>query len=187
MPPVDAVRLGATLSIAKAAAKPRPMPRAPPIRPVTIASPITWRTTRREVQPSALRVPNSRTRRPTADMVNSAATANAAISTAIESHRPRLLAREAAEEIEPVTDLARSAEVVTVAVESAFLIAARRVLPAHLVGGADAELLHPPVHAGRSGQRAARPHPRQGVRGDASADAQLLRVQAEPEPRDAVP
>jgi len=37
----------------------------------------------------------------------------------MDSHLPRLLASEAAEEIEPVTELARSAEVVTVAVVSA--------------------------------------------------------------------
>src|SRR5258708_36587609 len=100
------------------------MPSAPPSSPVTMASPMTWRTTRREVQPSALSVPNSRTRRPTADMVNSAATANAAISTRIDSHLPRLLARDAAEAIEPVTDLARSAEGAPGAGGPAFLIAA---------------------------------------------------------------
>ena len=49
--------------------------------------------------------------------------ANAAASTAIDSHLPRLFASEAVEDSEPVTDLARSAAVVTVAEVSAALIA----------------------------------------------------------------
>ena len=66
-------------------------------------------------QPSALSVPNSRTRRPTAAMVSRLAMANAAIRTAIASHRPSSLARLAVLDSEPVTALARLEEVLTVA------------------------------------------------------------------------
>ena len=63
-------------------------------------------------------MPNSRTRRDTADMVSKLASRNAAISTATASHLPRLLARLEALDSEPVTSLARELEVVTVALGS---------------------------------------------------------------------
>ena len=68
-------------------------------------------------QPSALSVPNSRTRRDTADDVSSAATRNAAASTAMDSHLPTLVARLEAVDSEPDTVEARSADVVTVVPE----------------------------------------------------------------------
>ena len=74
-----------------------------------------WRMIRRLLQPMALSVPNSRTRRETADMVRMLARTNAAASTATASHLPRLLARLDALDSDPVTWLARSLEVVTVA------------------------------------------------------------------------
>jgi hypothetical protein len=70
-----------------------------------------------------LSVPNSRTRRPTAAAVNRAASANAAASTAIASHLPRLFASEAAPAREPDTESARLAEEVTVAPGIAFWMA----------------------------------------------------------------
>ena len=86
--------------------------------PMTIDSPITWRTIRQLGQPNALSVPNSRTRRVTAAMVSRLASRNAATSTAIASHLPRLLARLAALASDPVTSLARLLDVVTVALGS---------------------------------------------------------------------
>src|SRR5580704_19157778 len=83
--------------------------------PIATDSPITWPTTRRDFQPSALSVPNSRTRRDTADMVSKLASRNAAMSTAIASHLPRLLARLDALDSDPVSWLARSLEFVIVA------------------------------------------------------------------------
>ena len=83
---------------------------------------MTWPMTRRLRQPRAFSVPNSLTRRDTAAIVSRLATANAATSTAIASHLPRLLARLEALAREPVTWLARSPEVVTVAVGSWLLI-----------------------------------------------------------------
>ena len=82
--------------------------------PIAIDSPITWKTTRRLFQPSALSVPNSRIRRDTADMVSRMASRNAAMRTAIASHLPRLLASDAALEMEPVTWLAKVSWSVTV-------------------------------------------------------------------------
>jgi hypothetical protein len=52
-----------------------------------------WRMVRRLRQPIALSVPNSRTRRETADTVRMLASPNAAVRTATASHLPRLLAR----------------------------------------------------------------------------------------------
>ena len=77
-------------------------------------SPMTCRTIRRLRQPRAFSVPNSRTRRDTAAIVSRLATRNAAISTMIASHLPRLLARLEVLASEPVTSLARSLELVTV-------------------------------------------------------------------------
>ncbi len=91
------------------------MPSAPPRRPVTTASPTTWPVTRRERQPSALRVPNSRTRRATADEVSRPATRNAAARTTTDSHRPTVTASPEAVDRDPDTVSARSSEVVTVA------------------------------------------------------------------------
>lgn len=90
-------------------------------------SPTTCRVTRRLGQPSAFRVPNSRTRRDTAEEVSSAATRNAATRTAIDSHLPTLVARLEAVEREPETVSARSAEVVTVVPEMFFVIVALTV------------------------------------------------------------
>src|SRR5690242_9379377 len=98
------------------------MPRAPPIRPLTMDSPTTCRVTLRLGQPSAFRVPNSRTRRETAEEVSSAATRKAAARTAIDSHLPTLVARLEAVDSEPETVEARSAEVVTVVPEMFFWI-----------------------------------------------------------------
>lgn len=69
-------------------------------------------------------MPNSRTRRETADEVSSPATRNAATSTAIDSHLPTLEARSEAVDSEPETVLARSAEVVTVVPSMFFWMAA---------------------------------------------------------------
>lgn len=88
-----------------------------------MASPTTWRVTRPDVQPRALSVPNSRTRRETAAEVSSPATRDAATSTAMDSHLPTLVAREEAVDSEPETVSARSAEVVTVVPETFFRIA----------------------------------------------------------------
>ena len=66
-------------------------------------------------QPSAFSVPNSRTRRDTAATVSRLATATAAASTRTDSQRPRSPASRAVLASEPVTSLARLAEVVTVA------------------------------------------------------------------------
>ena len=90
--------------------------------PWTRASPITCPTTRRLRHPSALSVPNSRIRRPTADKVRRLATAKATTSATIESHAPRWPARLEALDSDPVTCDARSFAVVTVAFGSACLI-----------------------------------------------------------------
>src|SRR6266581_5088083 len=103
-------------------------PAAPPATPMTSASPMIWRMIRRLVQPIALRVPNSRTRRETADIVRMLASPNAAASTATASHLPRLLARVEALDSDPVTSLARLLEVVTVAVGRAREIALETAL-----------------------------------------------------------
>src|SRR5258708_27849429 len=89
------------------------------MRPMTSASPMIWRRMRRLRHPIALRVPNSRTRRETAEMVRMLAIPNAAARTAAASHLPRLLARLDALESDPVTWLARLPELVTVAFGSA--------------------------------------------------------------------
>ena len=67
-------------------------------------------------------MPNSRTRLATAAIVSSTATANAAISTRIDSHLPRSLASLAAEVSEPVTWFARLLGVVICAVGSSLAI-----------------------------------------------------------------
>ena len=54
----------------------------PPATPITIDSPITWLITRRLRQPSALSVPNSRTRRATADIVSKLASRSPELSSA---------------------------------------------------------------------------------------------------------
>ena len=105
-----------------APAKPRPTPIPAPSTPRTNDSPITWAMIRRPRQPSAFSVPNSRTRRDTASIVSSTATANAAISTRTDSHLPRSLASFAADDTEPVTSLARLLGVVIVAPGSTLAI-----------------------------------------------------------------
>ena len=90
--------------------------------PMAIDSPSTWPTTRRDRQPSAFSVPNSRMRRETADRVSRLASRNAAMRTAIASHLPRLLTSEAALESEPVTSLARLSSSVTVEPGTVFLM-----------------------------------------------------------------
>ena len=76
---------------------------------------MTWAMIHRPRQPSALSVPNSRTRRATAAMVSSTATANAAMSTRTDSHLTRSSVSRAAAVTEPLTWLARLLGVVTVA------------------------------------------------------------------------
>ena len=73
------------------------------------------------LQPIALRVPNSRVRRVTPEMVKRMAMRNAAASTMTESHVPRLAIRSPAVPRDPETLEARSAWVLTVAVGSALL------------------------------------------------------------------
>ena len=77
---------------------------------------------RRLLQPSALSVPNSRTRRDTADTVSRLATRKAATSAATASHVPRRSARLEALDSDPLTCSARSSEVVTVALGMTVLI-----------------------------------------------------------------
>jgi hypothetical protein len=62
----------------------------PPAIPMATDSPITWPTTRRDFQPSAFSVPNSRTRRVTADIVSvtSADAAVTVITSPMPSARP---------------------------------------------------------------------------------------------------
>src|SRR6202034_915045 len=120
--PTDADRAGATAETIAAPANPSATPARPPMTPTVTDSPITWPITRRLRQPSAFSVPNSRTRRDTADIVSRLASRNAAISTAIASHLPRLFARLDALDRDPVTSLARSADVVTVDPGTAFWI-----------------------------------------------------------------
>ena len=86
------------------------------------------RMIRRLRHPIALSVPNSRTRRETAETVRMLAIPNAAARTATASHLPRLLARLDALDSDPVTWLARSLEVVTVALGSAPEISFETVL-----------------------------------------------------------
>src|SRR6266536_3064275 len=76
---------------------------------------MTWAMIRVLRQPNALSVPNSRTRRVTAATVSRLATATAVASTRTDSQRPRSSASFAVLDREPVTWLARLAEVVTVA------------------------------------------------------------------------
>src|SRR6202034_1318962 len=125
---VVAVSGGARACTSAAPPKPSATPAAPPIRPMASASPMIWLRIRRLRQPRALSVPNSRTRRDTADTVSRLARPNAAASTATASHLPRLLARLEALDSDPVTSLARSLDVVTVAVGSAFEISADAAL-----------------------------------------------------------
>src|ERR1700730_6201393 len=113
--PTDAHRGGASRETREAPANPSATPTAPPRMPIAMASPMTWPTIRLLRQPSALSVPNSLTRRETAAIVSRLASRNAATRTATASHLPRLLARLDALAREPVTSLARSLEVVTVA------------------------------------------------------------------------
>ena len=113
--PAVAVSGGASRDTSAAPAKPSTIPPSPPMMPVVTDSPSTWPTIRLLRQPSALSVPNSRTRRDTAEMVSRLASMKAAARTAIASHLPRLRARLEALASEPVTSLARSLEVVTVA------------------------------------------------------------------------
>ncbi len=67
-------------------------------------------------------MPNSHTRRLTAAIVSRLATANAAMRTRIESHRPRSSASRAVLDSDPVTWLARLEAVFTVSPGSSFLI-----------------------------------------------------------------
>lgn len=90
---------------------------------------------RRLRQPSALRVPNSRTRWTTAARVSGMATANDASRMTMASHRPRSLARPAVLASEPVTCPARLPALVTVAA-GGDLAHAERAEPG--AGGVDA-------------------------------------------------
>src|SRR6516225_4012905 len=113
---------GATAVMIAAPANPSATPATPPTMPMTSDSPITWAMIRRDRQPSALSVPNSRTRRVTAAIVSRLATANAAIRAKMDSHRPRSLASLAVLDSDPVTWLARLDAVVTVSPGRSFLI-----------------------------------------------------------------
>src|SRR5580693_29401 len=115
---VEAVSGGARDWMRAAPPNPSATPAMPPTMPMTSASPMICRMIRRLRHPMALSVPNSRTRRETAEMVRMLAIKKAAAMTATASHLPRLLARLDALESEPVTWLARSLEVVTVALGS---------------------------------------------------------------------
>src|SRR5579875_173402 len=113
---------GAIVSMFAAPAYPRPAPSVAPSTPTASDSPMTWAMILRPRQPSAFSVPNSRTRRETAAIVSSTATANAAISTRTDSHLPRSSASFAAEVTEPLTSFARLLGVVTVADGSSLAI-----------------------------------------------------------------
>ena len=117
--------------------------------PMVIDSPSTWPMIRLLRQPSALRVPNSRTRRDTADMVSRLASRKAATRTAIASHLPRLLARLEALDSEPVTSLARSLEVVTVALGVACVISLDTVEISGRAGRRHVDRVHLVLHAGQ--------------------------------------
>ena len=132
-----------------APAKPSPTPITPPMRPSVTDSPMTWPTMRRLRQPIAFSVPNSRTRRETADRVSRLASRNAAISTAMASHLPRLLARLEALDSEPVTSLARSAEVVTVSEGRALLDLALHGGDVRGAVGRDVDGVHVVLHVGQ--------------------------------------
>src|SRR5262249_60365365 len=80
-------------------------------------------------------VRKTRSRRVAAAIVSRLATANAAISTRMDSHRPRSLASLAVLDSDPVTWLARLEAVVTVAPGRRLLISA---CPAGGLGGAGA-------------------------------------------------
>ena len=108
-----AERVGATAAMIAAPAKPRPTPAAAPAMPVTSDSPSTWAMIRRVRQPSALSVPNSRTCRDTAAIVNRLARAKAASSTSTDTHLPRSFVSLAALDSDPVTSLAKLVEAVT--------------------------------------------------------------------------
>ena len=101
-------------------------------------------------------MPNSRTRRDTADLVSRLASRNAATSTAMASHLPRLLARLEALARDPVTSLARWLELVTVALGSSEEISLDTPLMLARVGGRHVDRVHVVLHAGqglRPGQR----------------------------------
>ena len=119
-----ALSAGEKAAISLAPRTPSPTPITAPTMPCTMDSPRTWPTMRRPFQPSALSVPNSRTRRETADTVSRLATANEAIRAAMASHLPRRSASVDALESEPLTWLARSEDVVTVALGMIFSISA---------------------------------------------------------------
>ena len=93
-----------------------------------MVSPITWPAILPLRQPSALRVPNSRTRRDTAATVSKQATATAASSTSTASQMPRLRASCAVVFSDPAPPLAKLAELVTVAFGSSREIAPLTVL-----------------------------------------------------------
>ncbi|CAM5292950.1 hypothetical protein SFUMM280S_03833 [Streptomyces fumanus] len=84
-------------------------------------------------------MPNSRTRRETAEEVSSPATRKAAIRTTTESHRPTLVASEEAVDNEPETVSAMLAEVVTVVPEMFFWIADLTLFDPLRVGGLDVD------------------------------------------------
>ena len=120
--PTVACRLGDSTPTSLVAATARTAPPSPPAMPMTTASPSTCDTIRRLRQPSALRVPNSRTRRLTPESVRRLATATAAISAAIASQVPSWSASFEALASEPLTWSARSWAVVTVAPGTVALI-----------------------------------------------------------------
>ncbi len=112
--------VGAMTFTTRMPTRPVAAPMTPPIRPCTSDSPATCRVMRPFDQPMALRVPNSRVRRVTPEMVNRMAMRNAAARTTIDSHRPRFDTRVDAVAREPETLEARSDSVETVALDSSF-------------------------------------------------------------------
>ena len=101
--------------MSQAPPQPSATPMTPPAMPCTTDSPSTCPTMRRLRQPSALRVPNSRTRRETADTVSRLATRKAATRAARPATCRAGRRGSEALESEPLTWSARSSAVVTVA------------------------------------------------------------------------
>lgn len=85
-------KVGPRIEIRVAAAQPRPTPTRVPAVPTVAVWVTTWTVIRRADHPSALRVPNSRTLRPTDARVRRAAIEKDAASAAAATQMPRLAA-----------------------------------------------------------------------------------------------
>lgn len=112
--------VGAMTLMTRMPTRPATAPTTPPMMPWTNDSPATCRVMRPLDQPMAFRVPNSRVRRLTPEIVNRMAMRNAAARTTIDSQVPRFDTRLDAVERDPDTLDARSASVETVALVSFF-------------------------------------------------------------------